>query len=201
MEQAQRTLFHYSCGLVIAHKEKYRLMKLLKLMLVVLFVLIAGVMLFHQKVIALLVLPPYIDWATQTEAQGLVSGVALEAKQLLIAKEIGIKQPEKIRLVYVEQVPFPHDNALLKTVGEALGFIGDGIVNNAQVFGYSIYVRTGYELTTPRLAHELVHVLQIERSSLEAVVTQHFSDLATYGYNDSPLEVEAYKANQHYKDR
>jgi hypothetical protein len=176
-------------------------MKLLKIILILLFVAVAGVMVFHQKVIAVLVLPPYIEWATATEATGLQQGQALDAQQLLIAREIGIKHPEKVRLVYVEQVPFPHDNPLLKTVGEALGFIGEGIVNNAQVFGYSIYVRTGYELTTPRLAHELVHVLQIERSSLEAVVTQHFSDLATYGYDNSPLEVEAYKANQVYKDR
>ncbi len=171
--KAQRKIFHYSCCLVIAHKEKYRLMKPLKITLAILFVLLFTVMLFHQKVIAFLVLPPYIDWATQTEAQGLSSGVALDAQQLLIAKEIGIKQPEKIRLVYVDEVPFPHEKPLLKAVGEALGFIGDGIVNNAQVFGYSIYVRVGYDLTTPRLAHELVHVLQIERSSLEAVVTQH----------------------------
>ena len=34
-------------------------------------------------------------------------------------------------------------NLVLKVVGEALGFIGDGIINNAQVFGYSIYIRKG----------------------------------------------------------
>ncbi|MCA1931670.1 hypothetical protein [Rheinheimera sp.] len=146
-------------------------------------------------------MPQYIDWAVATEAKGVKEGQVLNAAQLAIAKEIGIRHPEKVRLVYVDQVPFPHDNWLLRVVGEALGFIGEGIVNNAQVFGYSIYVRIGYELTTPKLAHELVHVLQIERSSLEAVVTQHFSDLAVYGYDDSPLEVEAYKANQDYKDR
>jgi hypothetical protein len=176
-------------------------MKLLKIILILVFIAVTGVMVFHQKIIAALVLPPYIEWATATEVSGLTQGQALDAQQLRIAREIGIKQPEKVRLVYVDEVPFPHDNRLLKTVGEALGFIGEGIVNNAQVFGYSIYVRTGYELSTPRLAHELVHVLQIERSGLEAVITQHFSDLATYGYNDSPLEVEAYKANQDYKDR
>lgn len=176
-------------------------MKLLKIMLILLFILVAAVMVFHQKIIAALVLPPYIEWASATEATGLQQGQALDAEQLLIAKEIGIQHPEKVRLLYVDEVPFPHDNVLLKTVGEALGFIGQGIVNNAQVFGYSIYIRKGYDLTTARLAHELVHVLQIERSSLEAVVTQHFADLATYGYENSPLEVEAYKANQYYKDR
>jgi hypothetical protein len=44
-------------------------------------------------------------------------------------------------------------------------------------------------------------VLQIERSNLEQVITQHFADLVTYGYEDSPLEVEAFKANERYRER
>ena len=83
-------------------------------------------------------------------------------------------------------------------MGLSLGFIGENIINNAQVFGYSIYVRKGYELDTPKLAHELVHVLQIERSSLDKIIFQHLSDLAKYGYSNAPLEVEAFKANKKY---
>jgi hypothetical protein len=98
-------------------------------------------------------------------------------------------------------VPFPYENVVLKVVGEALGFIGEGIINNAQVFGYSIYIRKGYQLTAPNLAHELVHVLQIERASLELVITQHFADLVKYGYESSPLEVEAFKAEEKYQYR
>ncbi|MFC4656375.1 hypothetical protein ACFO3I_15265 [Rheinheimera marina] len=155
---------------------------------------------FHQRIIAWLVLPPYIEWAAATESAGVAAGEPLNAQQLQLARDIGILQPEQVRLVYVDEVPFPYHNLLLKTVGEALGFIGDGIINNAQVFGYSIYVRKDYQLTRPKLAHELVHVLQIERSDLTAVVSQHFADLARYGYDDSPLEVEAYKANSLYPE-
>ena len=90
------------------------------------------------------------------------------------------------------------ENFALKTLGEALGFIGEGIINNAQAFGYSIYVRNGYELNRPKLAHELVHVLQIERSNLDQVITQHFSGIAEFGYDKAPLEVEAFKANKQY---
>ena len=160
----------------------------------------SGIVFFHQKLISALILPQYIEWATETELLGLQTGQPLDDTQLALAREIGIKNPQQVRLVFVDQVPFPYDNLLLKTVGEAVGFIGEGIVNNAQVFGYSIYVREDYPLTTPRLAHELVHVLQIERSSLQQVITQHFSDLATYGYDNAPLEVEAYQANEKYRD-
>lgn len=166
----------------------------------VILLLIIGLVVFHQKIISVLVLPPYIAWAEATETEGLRIGEPLSEGQLQLAREIGIKSPEKIRLVVVDQVPFPYENLLLKTVGEAVGFIGEGIINNAQVFGYAIYVRKGYQLTTPKLAHELVHVLQIERTSLQQVITQHFSDLVTYGYDNSPLEVEAFQANEKYRD-
>jgi hypothetical protein len=176
-------------------------MKILKVFAGVMIVVVCGAVFFHQQLIMMLVLPQYIEWAAQTEVKGLQVGVALDEQQLLLAKEIGIKSPENVRLVYVDEVPFPRENPVLNAVGEALGFIGEGIINNAQVFGYSIYVRKGYSLTTPNLAHELVHVLQIERSNLEQVITQHFADLVTYGYDDSPLEVEAFKANERYRDR
>ena len=167
----------------------------------IIIVFFIGVIFFHQKIVSLIVLPQYIAWASDTEATGLEIGEPLDEKQLVIANEIGIKNPEKVRLVYVDEVPFPYENVVLKVVGEALGFIGEGIINNAQVFGYSIYIRKGYQLTTPNLAHELVHVLQIERSSLAQVVTQHFADLVKYGYENSPLEVEAFKAEKNYQHR
>lgn len=176
-------------------------MKKTKILIAVIIVAVCCLGFFHQKLISMIILPHYIEWAVQTEVKGLQQGVALAEPQLLIAKEIGIQSPEKVRLVYVDEVPFPRENVMLNAVGEALGFVGEGIINNAQVFGYSIYVRKGYPLTTPNLAHELVHVLQIERSSLEQVITQHFADLITFGYDDSPLEVEAFKANERYRNR
>lgn len=167
----------------------------------IVIVFFIGVIFFHQKIVSLIVLPQYIAWASDTEDSGLKTGEPLDEKQLVIANEIGIKNPEKVRLVYVDEVPFPYENVVLKVVGEALGFIGEGIINNAQVFGYSIYIRKGYQLTAPNLAHELVHVLQIERASLELVITQHFADLVKYGYENSPLEVEAFKAEEKYQYR
>nr|WP_269468642.1 hypothetical protein [Alteromonas sp. ASW11-130] len=149
---------------------------------------------FHEKIISSVLLPQYIQWAYETDEKGGETGIPLNQKQLKLAFEVGLQHPEKVRLVYVDQVPFPRENFALKT----LGFIGEGITNDAQAFGYSIYIRNGYELNRPKLAHELVHVRQIEKASLDSVITQHFSDLATYGYENAPLEVEAYEANKKY---
>lgn len=144
-------------------------------------------------------LKEYIEWAKETDKLGLESGEALDKEGLILAKEIGTQHPEKVRIIYVNSVPYPYENKALKTLGENLGLIGKDIINNAQVFGYSIYVRNGYELDRPKLAHELVHVLQIERASLAKVVMQHMQDMTKYDYQDAPLEVEAFKANIKYK--
>lgn len=175
-------------------------MKKITIVLSFVLALIGAVIVFKQSIISAVILPQYIDWALETEAAGVKMGEPLNEAQLALAKEIGIKKPEEVRLVYVDAVPFPYHNPMLKLVGEATGFIGDGIINNAQVFGYSIYVRKDYPLNTPKLAHELVHVLQIERTSLKQIITQHFADLVNYGYDNSPLELEAFEANKTYKD-
>lgn len=74
----------------------------------------------------------------------------------MLASNIGIEHPENVRIVYVNEVPFPYENFALKAFGEAVGLVGEGIINNAQVFGYSIYTRKDFELNRPKLAHELV---------------------------------------------
>lgn len=161
-------------------------------------ILITLAVVFHQKLIFTFLVPQYIEWAEDIEVQGLNSGQALDSDGITLAKDIGIKHPEKVRIIYVDVVPYPYENTALRLLGEALGFIGEGIVNNAQVFGYSIYVRHGFELDRPKLAHELVHVLQVERSNLADVTKQHLADLAEYGYDNAPLEVEAAQANKDY---
>ncbi|WP_144400857.1 hypothetical protein [Novosphingobium sp. MBES04] len=142
----------------------------------------------------------YAAWAKGIEAEGQARGTPLTAEQIEMARQIGIAHPEKVRLVPVEAVPFPtQDEAMLK-MGESLGFIGPGITNNAQAFGYTIWVRDGFTLDRPSLAHELVHVAQIERSaSFDTYVQRYMRELREYGHARMPLEVEAYEANRTYR--
>jgi hypothetical protein len=173
-------------------------MTVVKSILVVLSISLIGLVVFHKDIVSKILVPQYIEWGYEIEAQGLKLGIPLDSEGLILAKDIGIQSPEKIRIVYVDEIPFPHDNFALKMLGEAVGFIGDNIINEAQAFGYSIYVRKDYEFDKPSLAHEIVHVLQIERANFEDVTFQHLSDLAKYGYDKAPLEVEAFEANKKY---
>ncbi|MFB0612636.1 hypothetical protein [Aurantiacibacter poecillastricola] len=142
----------------------------------------------------------YIDWAKTIEASGQDRGTPLSSTQLELAREIGIEHPEKVRLVFVDAVPFPTHDEVMREVGEDLGFIGPGITNNAQAFGYTIWIRDGFALDRPGLAHELVHVAQIERSaSFGDYVERYMQELSEHGHVDMPLEVEAYAANTKYR--
>ncbi|MGV7120337.1 MULTISPECIES: hypothetical protein [unclassified Sphingopyxis] len=143
----------------------------------------------------------YVGWAGKIEERGQSTGTPLDPEQTRLALEIGIKHPERVRLVFVDEVPFPTDNPEIKLAGEKFGFIGPGITNNAQAFGYSVWIRNGFSLDRPRLAHELVHVMQIERSTgFAAYARQYVSELLQYGHEKSPLELEAYEANRRYAD-
>jgi hypothetical protein len=142
----------------------------------------------------------YAAWAKNVEAEGMERGTPLSAEQIELASQIGIKHPENVRLVFVDAVPFPTNDEVMRRIGEKLGFIGPGVTNNAQAFGYTIWVRDGFTLDRPSLAHELVHVAQIERSEgFDAFVKRYMMELLERGHADMPLETEAYEANQAYR--
>ena len=141
----------------------------------------------------------YVNWASIIEAEGQQLGMPLTSNQIELASEVGIKRPEKVRIIFVDDVPFPKENEDMREMGEALGFIGSGVINNAQAFGYTIWVRNGYTLNRPSLAHELVHVMQIERNGdFGAFVKQYMLQLLEHGHMDMPLEIEAYAANEKF---
>ncbi|OWV34188.1 hypothetical protein B5C34_12465 [Pacificimonas flava] len=142
----------------------------------------------------------YVEWARTIEAEGQERGTRLTPGQVELGRQIGIEHPERVRLVFVDAVPFPAHDEEMRRIGESLGFIGPGVTNNAQAFGYTVWVRNGFALDRPSLAHELVHVAQIERSeSFGAYVRQYMMELIEHGHLDMPLEVEAYEANREYE--
>lgn len=143
----------------------------------------------------------YVSWAREIEERGQAIGTPLDLDQKSLAAAVGVKHPEKVRLIFVDEVPFPTENPEIRLAGEKFGFIGPGITNNAQAFGYTIWVRKGFSLDRPRLAHELAHVMQIERSaSFAAYAKQYVSELIRFGHENAPLELEAYEANKRYAD-
>ena len=101
----------------------------------------------------------------------LKRGESLKEEFILIAKELEIKYPEKVRVLVV--------NNLLNIAGVTLR--------------YGIIIKKDY-LSHEILVHELTHVKQYEKKGgIYEFLKQYFYEINKFGYYNSPSENEARK--------
>ncbi|TVR50771.1 MAG: hypothetical protein EA425_09135 [Puniceicoccaceae bacterium] len=144
---------------------------------------------------------PFARWAAVIDADALLRGEPLRPKLLKIGRELGLRAPEANRILVVDVIPFPHHDSALVETATRLGLIGPGIRGNAQVFGGSILSTPEFAASDEKMAHELVHLRQIERAgSFESFLRCYLEQVRTHGYHDAPYEVEAYAANERYAE-
>lgn len=134
-------------------------------------------------------LPLACEWAEKQLENILQNGISLTDSQLQDARLIPVTSPEKVRLLKVDQIPWP-DNPMLLAFGQQAGFFTDDTEGLA--IGYGIFIRSNRWEDRYLIVHELVHVSQYERLGgisqfIEQYVTEYLSD----GYDDGPLESEA----------
>ncbi len=133
-------------------------------------------------------LPKAIDWAENRSAEICSSGMALTERGQSIAKAVGVTHPEKIRISLVDSIPIPDDPVLQKVAieTELLGPDTAGLT-----LGYGIYLRADQN-SDQLLSHECRHVYQYETfGSIRAFMPIYLQQIAQYGYEDAPLEIDA----------
>ncbi len=131
---------------------------------------------------------PSIEFAQANEKKALAEGVELTANEKKIAERIGIKNIDKIRVMYVKEFPFPQDKQLAE-LARTIGF--DSPFMGGFTYGYGVYIREG-RYDRELIVHELVHVKQYEEMGIAAFMDRYMLELAVMGYRNAPLEVEAY---------
>lgn len=133
--------------------------------------------------------PRVIQWAEVQSGQALRAGVALGAEQVKLARRVGVKHPERVRLVVVEEIPLP-DEPALKAASAQVGLSQSWAAG--LTLGYAVLVRRGYENDARLLSHELRHVAQYEaHGGIEGFLVRHLEHLVRYGYEGSPFERDA----------
>ncbi len=136
-----------------------------------------------QKLIPLrLVLPVACGWARRHEAKILQAGQPLKAAQLADAARIGVRAPERVRILEVEKVPPGLKLGFEHTIGMALG--------------HGIYLRREHAHERELLLHELAHVAQYERLGMRRFLRQYLHECFTEGYPLGALEAEARDVTQ-----
>lgn len=129
------------------------------------------------------------EWAEGQQDYILQNGTALSQRQMSDAALAGVDCPEKVRLLEVDEIPWP-DNPTLESAGREAGFIND--YAEGLTLGYGIFVRAGSRRPRRLVAHELVHVAQCERlGGVDQFLRQYLSECVNFGEMDAPMEEEA----------
>jgi hypothetical protein len=135
-----------------------------------------------------LLLPRAIRWCEELAADVAARGSALLPGALEDARSVGVKSPEAIRVLVVDQMPSPRD-VLLGPAAALIGFLGPDTAGLA--LGHAIYVRRG-RLSRRLLSHECRHTAQCEAAgSLPAFLEQYLTELLAVGYEACSFEVDA----------
>lgn len=129
------------------------------------------------------------NWMEQQEARILHEGVALLPDQINDATRIGIQHPEKVHLLFVNEMPRPENPELLAAV-DVLQFLSPAVIG--LTMGYGIFIREEYRNDRRLLVHELTHTLQCERlGGIGPFIGQYVDECIRVGYFAAPLEQEA----------
>jgi hypothetical protein len=113
-------------------------------------------------------------------------GASLPKQYNLIAKQAGIKNIEKIKILYVDKIEFIDLKNISLLEEYNLNF------ENARglTLGYCIILQKS--APTEVLLHELRHVAQSELfEDLEQFVTVYIKEILKFGYGNGPLEKDA----------
>jgi hypothetical protein len=134
-------------------------------------------------------IPKVCEWLEYQENNIISIGRDLASEELAIAKRIGIKNYDIIRVYESSVVPNPSD-IVLKELGKQIGLISTN--TSGICFRYGIFVHENASDKKAVLTHELIHTLQYERfGSIKAFITQYLKECIEVGYHMSELEKEA----------
>jgi hypothetical protein len=137
--------------------------------------------------------PLAVEWALLQEAAILRDGRGLDAAEARLATAVGVREPGRVRLLVVPQVPWP-EHPLLAEACAALGFLGPDTAG--LTVGCGVYLQKAAFALSPRLLpHELRHVAQYEQAgSVAAYLAVYIPELLRHGYDAAPLEEDARRA-------
>ena len=133
--------------------------------------------------------PALVEWAERMEAKALTEGVPLSDQLKNTAKGLGIRQPDAVRVLVVQNIPEPENRRIVELSARfGLSFRGSA----GMTLGHAIFVLGSSASDKRVLTHELVHVRQYEKTeNIGAYLKVYVEQILVSGYHDMPFEVEA----------
>jgi hypothetical protein len=144
-----------------------------------------GFLLKHYETL----LPLAAKWASEQEESILRDGVPLSEQEIADAKAIGVREPERVRLLRVDAIPAPR-HPLLRLAQAAIRLITQ--TPSGLTLRHGIFIRSDCWRDRSLIIHELAHTAQYERlGGIIPFLREYLFECATVGYNKSALEQEA----------
>lgn len=145
------------------------------------------------------ILPLAEQWASEEEQRILRDGVSLTEAEIADARKLGVRQPERVRLLRVDTVPSPAHPALIGAQ-TALRFLCPA--TRGLTLRYGIFIRSDCWGDRSLVAHELVHTSQYERlGGILPFLRKYLSECFTLGYAQAPMELEALASEERLSSR
>ena len=135
-----------------------------------------------KKVNALL--PQAMKWYGDVSKSLHDKGRALTKSEKIQAKQLGVKNPDAVRVVILDKFPEPNE------------FTTNNHFEGARAMGNIIMIKPRHKNDSVILCHELVHVAQKDRLGLKRFLRQYAIEHEVLGYSNSLLENEAYALQQ-----
>ncbi len=133
-------------------------------------------------------LPLAIKWAEQNSEKIQNEGTSLTPEQIEIAKQVGVTNTKKIKILEVAKIPIP-ENEKLSEAATQIGFLNEEM--KGLTLGHSIYICNGHN-STRLLSHELRHVYQYEAfGSIPQFLVEYLKQIVLVGYENALLEQDA----------
>jgi hypothetical protein len=137
-------------------------------------------------------LPAAIEWAERSAKDISDTGLPLNEFGSSLARRVGVADPVRVRIKFVDVIPVPDDPSLQAAI-QLGGFLGPNTAG--LTLGHSIYIRNGTE-STRLVSHELRHVCQYEQAgSIALYLPGYLQQVVQFGYEGAPYEVDA-RANE-----
>ncbi len=139
--------------------------------------------------LVLLAIPWVGWWAWRTERRTLRLGRPLFSSEWSAAEHVGVRHPEKVRVLALEEIPVP-GLPWMHLLAARWGFDRRHI--GGLCLRYAILLRRDLAAQPLIMAHELVHTAQYERHrSLSGFLLTYLLQCLRCGYANAALEREA----------
>lgn len=130
-------------------------------------------------------MPLAMKWYNEVAKSLYSKGRTLTPAEKKQAKQLGVKNPDAIRVVILDKFPEPSGH-----------IANNNHIEGARAMGNIIMIKPHLKNDSVVLCHELVHVAQKDRMGLRNFLKQIALENHILGYSKSLLENEAYALQQ-----